>query len=478
MSRKKSSQSFARHGGPRPQDSDTIASLMTPIGRGAIHVIRVSGSSTYTVIRKMAPFLPQAVEGHKLYFGRLRSASGDLLDEVLIACFTDGRSFTGEDSVEISCHGNPVIVDLILETLRSYGVRASQRGEFSYRAFLNGKMDLVQAEGLQSLIMSESPVAVSRAWHQMAGRLSKKMETIRNDILWNLAQIEAVIDFSTEDIQPVCSEELFEYIKSLSNKVRQLVKSYSRRSGQRYSFRIALVGPPNSGKSSLFNALLDEDRAIVSATAGTTRDSISAYQQEKGLQFEFLDTAGLRQSGDTIEKIGVERTQALVEQADLVCFVADHTQETCEWTLEEDFFISNSEGIALKVPLEKFLLVFSKRDLLVDREGFIDEASVAGHWVSSKTGEGINELRQKFVDRFSAGESSGETLLIQERHYELMKNIEAALSEAMSLIKNEESPELIAVPLQECLSYANEILGIDAHEDVIDRIFQEFCLGK
>ncbi|HEY8270443.1 MAG TPA: tRNA uridine-5-carboxymethylaminomethyl(34) synthesis GTPase MnmE, partial [Pseudobdellovibrionaceae bacterium] len=311
------------NGGDR--DSQTICAVSTPHGVGGISVIRISGPNSLEVTRKIAKFLPQKIESHKIYFGTLQDfQSRENVDEVLVAYFQKGHSFTGEEVVEISCHGNPQICQNILNLLITGGARSADKGEFTYRAFMNGKVDLVQAESILALIESQSEKAQKLALRQLKGQLSQKLERIEDQLTWLMAHIEAGIDFSTEGLDLVDTEIIKEKLVEIETSLKSLVNSYKAGRILKDGVRIALVGSPNVGKSSLLNLLLEEDRAIVTAIAGTTRDVISGDTKYDGLKLTFLDTAGIRNhTSDIVEQIGIQKSREAYADADVVLFVFD-----------------------------------------------------------------------------------------------------------------------------------------------------------
>ncbi len=302
------------------RDQDTICAVSTPHGVGGISVIRVSGLDTLSIVAKICPFLPEHPESHRVYFGVLRnsqnaagSASADEIDEVLVTYFKKGKSFTGEEVIEISCHGSPVICQSILHELVLLGARPADRGEFTFRAFMNGKLDLVQAESVLSLIESQSQQAARLALRQLKGSVSKKLEDIENDMTWVLALAEAGIDFSTEGIQLVENSVVLERLDKIEKSLEELVGTFKVGRVLKDGFRIVLTGLPNVGKSSLLNLFLEDERAIVTDIPGTTRDVIHGDTSFKGVKFTFLDTAGLRESvSDLVEKIGIQKAGKLL----------------------------------------------------------------------------------------------------------------------------------------------------------------------
>lgn len=505
-------------------DDDTICALSTPPGAGGIAVVRVSGPRALQIGRKLCPFLPEQPESHKIYYGFCRAVSenkhdlhqqqlmfekqsmftkqdsvtnpdsdykqdlvvppargssvpsGDQqLDEVLVSYFKVGRSFTGEETLEISCHGGPIIVSNILKELVAAGCRTAKRGEFTYRAFMNGRLDLIQAESVLGLIESQSKQASRVALRQLQGQLSAEFSRVEDDLLWILANLEASIDFSSEGIEVISAEALESRAGALLQFIDKLLKSYGQGRILREGLQVAIVGRPNAGKSSLMNALLREDRSIVTAHAGTTRDLVEGRLFINGVPVTFVDTAGIRDTENEIEKIGIQRSQGAIEKSDLVFFVMDLASLWCE---DLEFFAKNR-------PFQAYF-IFNKLDL--DPSGAARQASEEaleamglsqfGLWISAQSREGIDSIEEMMGRLVQQADSDSSNIITQARHFELLQKIQSCLLSAISLIKSDSSPEFIAFELQESIRAIHELLGKEFDEQVIDRIFKEFCLGK
>jgi tRNA modification GTPase len=455
-------------------DEQTICALSTPAGFGGIAVLRVSGSQAFALTRKLCSFLPAEPESHKIYYGRARNLQGEPIDEVLVSCFRSGRSFTGEETTEISCHGSPILAAQILSELVSCGARTARQGEFTYRAFMNGKLDLVQAESVLALIESESKLAARLALRQLQGELSKDYSQIEDGLIFILAQLEAGIDFSTEGIEVVNFAGLMERTQGLRVRCEKLLNSYQQGQILRSGLMVALVGEPNVGKSSLLNSLLGEDRAIVTAEAGTTRDTVEGQISINGFNVTFVDTAGIRETESVIEKMGIERSKKTISQADVVFYVLEPG-------------LLSPPAAALSFSLEAGqtgCLVLNKVDLVENFGRIEEQLTKLNHnkWtqfmVSARSGVGLEEIRQ-FLGRLLSKEVMGDgSIVSQARHVELLKKIHSCLGAALDLMKESFSSEFLAFELQEAIRAIHELLGKEFDEQIIDRIFKEFCIGK
>jgi tRNA modification GTPase len=460
-------------------ETDTICALSTAPGTGGIAVIRVSGLHAVAVSRKICKFLPASPQSHQVYYGIADSVDADdAVDEVLVTYFAEGRSFTGEATIEISCHGSPMITATLLSELVSCGARLARPGEFTFRAFMHGRLDLVQAESVLSLIESQSRESARVALRQLRGQLSKEFARIEDDVVWILAQLEASIDFSAEGIEIIPSQVLLGRTEQLIGFVENLITSYQKGRVLRDGLHVAIVGPPNVGKSSLLNALLKDERAIVTATAGTTRDTIEARLSFDGIPVTLIDTAGIRDTENEIEQLGIARSRLAMEQADLVFVVADLESKIWERVSGFHQLFRSSDS--------QTYYVFNKLDLDPSGEAesssrsWADKAGVAerSFWISAVNGNGLRELEQVFIEKVRSGSSENSSVVIQARHLEGLQKIQSCLQSALALIRRDSSPEFIAFELQIAVRSIHELLGKEFDEQVIDRIFKEFCLGK
>ncbi len=469
----------------RPQDKDVVCALATPPGQGAVALVRLSGKGAFEISRKCCPFLPAKIKSHHIYFGTFKHPeSKDMLDEVLVFCFEEGRSFTGEESVEISCHGGAYLSSVILEALVSAGARMAERGEFSYRSFMRGRMDLLQAESVLELIQSRSPKAHTQAMRGLKGVLSAELGLLEKSLLKLLSHLEASIDFSDQEIEPFSLEQQRGFLEEIQQRVAKIVKGFQQGRINREGFSVILLGAPNAGKSSLFNYLIQEDRAIVTEHPGTTRDILSARLLFNQREFCLKDTAGFRKSPDVVEQRGIEKVLEELLHSDLCLFLV----EGCLSLNEQSLF-----GLE-KLDADKTIVVFSKSDQLraSERSLFLEkfvrlcgknestrsfsEKVKRPFWLSSHTGEGIEGLKKAFYKE--SEKEIGEVFLSTPRQRGSLEKIGLFLDQAKVLLDQGSSPEFVAFELQSALSELYGLLGKEYNKEVIEQIFKEFCIGK
>ncbi len=438
-------------------EKDTIAASATPPGISALALIRVSGPKAATIASLLAG---QALSPRQPTPRRLR-LQNQILDEAVLTFWPGPRSYTGEDLVEISCHGNPLVVETILQSLQQNGARIARPGEFTERAFLHGRIDLTQAEAVLDVLHAGSERALLAAQRSLAGQLKDRLMEIRSGLLDLLARIEAYIDFPDEDIQPEVGGGFRKDVSRLLQAISGLLATAPLGQRLRSGYRLVLMGPPNVGKSSLLNALLGTDRAIVSPVPGTTRDTVEESIVLAGFPVRLIDTAGVRPSTDPIEQEGIQRTRTAAEQADLVLALIDRTQpkDPCE-----------SEWQRLN---GKVLRILTKSDL---PPSFFGE----GQPVSVKTGEGLEPLRQLIARRLAGNllAPGSEEIAVNARHAEGLQKATEALATASSSLAARAGPELVASDLRLALQALESILGVGTSEDVLDRLFAQFCIGK
>lgn len=457
------------------REAQSIHALATPLGRSGVAVLRISGPGAVGIVRRIAPFLPAEPESHRVYYGHLESLlqPGRQVDEVLVTPFLGGRSFTGEESVEISCHGNPVIIDEIQKELIHAGSLPAEPGEFTYRAFMNGRLDLVQAESVLTLIESQSPFAKANALKQLGGAVSQQVASIEKRILHTLAHLEADIDFSTEGLETMSTDELVTSLREVSADLDRLVAGYNRGRVLEEGFRVVFAGPPNVGKSSLLNLVLGENRAIVTEIAGTTRDTIEAWTEVSGVRVCWTDTAGLRETQDVVENLGIDRVREQLRRADLVFWVSapdvpvGEDRRDLEWILRERpdvlVFLRNKADLG-EAP---------KPDVPGSEAVPVIQGSVR-----SAGSDLVERIRDRVAGRIAATGAGDGVVISRARHFEALTAAKAAMDEALGMARDRVGRELLAMPLKEALVRVQSLLGIRYDEQIIDQIFKEFCLGK
>ncbi|QSR88134.1 tRNA uridine-5-carboxymethylaminomethyl(34) synthesis GTPase MnmE [Methylacidiphilum caldifontis] len=439
---------------------DTIIAAATPPAFSAIAIIRMSGPESLDIInsllREKLTWEPQKLYYKKLYF------ADELLDDVVLAYWKSPRSYTGEDMVEISCHGNPFIVENILEACQKRGARLALPGEFTKRAFLNGKMDLTQAEAVIDVIQAGGRLALKSAQAMQSGRLSHELLEVRTELIEILAEIEAYIDFPEEDIEPQVGNLLITRLLSIENKLKSLIASAPLSRVLREGFTIVLAGSPNVGKSSLFNALLKENRAIVSPHPGTTRDTIEAECRISSFLVRLIDTAGQRESSDQIEEEGIRRAKEAVKKADLILYLVSAPGDPSL----DPFRLPELD------PHQKVIAIASKVDL------GLHPANKDKLALSTVTGVGLEELEEEIKKILKAFFPQDFSFGINSRQQAALLKIAEAIHKAICGIKNQLAPELISSELRSSLDIVGEIVGLVSAEDILDKIFQKFCIGK
>jgi tRNA modification GTPase len=466
--------------------TDTISAISTPPGEGGIGIVRISGPASISIAKKIFT-TPKGeslngVESHKLIHGYIKNPDTQKnIDEVLLTVMYSPRSFTGEDVVEISCHGGGLPLKKILSlTIRS-GARLAEPGEFTKRAFLNGRLNLLQAEAVIDIIKSKSDTALESAMNQLKGGLSEKITSIKNILIDLLAEIEADIDFPEEDIEFKNSLEYKKNLESVLAEIGQLVDSYKYGKIYREGVSVVIAGRPNVGKSSLMNALLNEERAIVTSMPGTTRDTIEEGLNINGLTIKIVDTAGIREAEGLVEQEGIKRTQKAIEGAGVIVFLLDGS----DGLRKEDRDLIKE----IKQKNKPIIIAINK----IDEGDKISYELNEGEFIkiSALKNIGLNELRDKIFDVITPpsspplqrGEERGVgtpegVFITRERHRELLSKSQDSLNKAINAINQNLSPEFIAADLRLALESLGEITGETYSEDVLNRIFQEFCIGK
>ena len=444
----------------------TIAAIATPPGMGAVGMIRVSGGEAFSLVSQCVAPSKDCKRWKERYatLTKIVDGEGAVIDEVLVTCFHGPRSYTGEDTVEIACHGGVLVMRRVLQRLLDVGIESAGAGEFSQRAFLNGKMDLTQAEAVMDLISAQTDLALRAAHEQLQGTLGDDSEVIREDVLGMAAHVEAYIDFPEEDIDTDTGKVLKERLEQAVGKIERLLSTAEQGRILREGVRTVIFGAPNAGKSSLLNKLLGYERAIVSDIEGTTRDTVEEVVNLKGIPVRLVDTAGMRDSDDLIEQQGVQRTRAQVETADLILEVVDGT--------EPREFRLTAEDIGER----HHLLVINKSDLVFHA----DWAEVQGTRISCTTGEGLESLVETIANELAmgAGEWGGHVVAINARHQACLKRAKQSLQQAMNTLGAGEGAEFISIELREAMEAIGEIAGRIDTEELLGEIFSSFCIGK
>lgn len=458
---------------------DTIVAIATPLGEGSIGVVRISGPEAIAVGRRV--FQPKVnqdwyiKENYKLVYGHVvEPDSREIIDEVLLSVMRGPRSFTAEDVVEISCHGGIVPLRRVLEVVLRQGARLAEPGEFSKRAFVNGRLDLAQAESIIDIIRAKTDAGAKIAMSQLGGKLSEKVHGLQNELLGLLAKIEAFIDFPEDDIPEATLEEMAHRCNGLLIVIEQLLESADTGKVYREGLRTVIVGKPNVGKSSLLNALLREQRAIVTDIPGTTRDVIEEVLNIKGVPLKIIDTAGLRETQDLVEKLGVERSRQLLNQADLVLLVLDASTGLSEDDLNVINLIKDKKVLVLinKVDIADNAI---ETDQLKQLIGYSDVLEI-----SAQKDIGLDRLEQSILDLVFQGKitAADNVLVSNSRHKHALERAKQHLLEAGRGMQQSVPPDLVSIDLKSAWEILGEITGNTVTEDLIDRIFADFCIGK
>jgi tRNA modification GTPase len=450
---------------------DTIVALATPNGVGAIGVIRLSGNKAIEIVNKhfqSKDLMKQS--SHTIHVGLLKD--GDhVLDEAVISLFKNPKSYTGEDVVEISCHGSSYILERVMNVMIQSGARLAKPGEFTLRAFLKGKLDLTQAEAVADLIASNTESSKNAALHNIRGGFSTVLKSLRDQLIQFSSLIELELDFSQEDVEFADRTKLYALIGEVQRVVSTLLESFKLGNVIKNGVSVAIVGKPNAGKSTLLNALLKENRAIVSDIAGTTRDTIEEVLNIDGILFRLIDTAGIRESKDVIEVIGVEKSLEKMKTADLVLYLFD-VYEMTQAELEAAILLvkeQNAQFVAVgnksdRLEVEQLAKKFSGDDIL---------------FIAAKDGLHIDMLKKRLVEKVLQGAVQAESAVVTNlRHYEALRQVEGALADVLKGMDNQLPGDLLALDIRRCLHYLGEITGEITNEDQLDYIFSKFCIGK
>ncbi len=462
--------------------NDTIAALATPAGAGAIAVIRLSGEDAITIASGMFTSVSgkelSKQKTHTVHLGHIVDGER-VIDEVLATIFKDPNSYTGEDVVEFSCHGSHYIQQEILQLARRKGCRMATPGEFTLRAFLNGKMDLSQAEAVADLIASDSEASHQLAIQQMRGGFSNEIKRLREELLNFASLIELELDFSEEDVEFADRAAFQKLISKITQVLKRLIDSFATGNVLKNGIPVAIVGEPNVGKSTLLNALLNEERAIVSDIAGTTRDTIEDEINIGGIGFRFIDTAGIRETVDKIEGLGIQKTFQKMEQAQVVIFLVDSVQ----------LAVGNEAIDAIKIEIEKLKNKFPQKQLIIiaNKADQLTKPQISQltshiprlHVLSAKTGEGVENLKATLLDFVNTGAlRNNETIVTNSRHYDALLKALEEIQKVQEGIDSGLSGDLLAIDIRQALYHFGEITGEITNDDLLGNIFANFCIGK
>ena len=452
---------------------DTIVALATPPGVGALGIIRLSGKKAIDVVASLFPSKDLTKQAsHTLHVGYLKT-DDKILDEVVVSIYKGPRSYTGEDIAEISCHGSPFILQQVIAACVQKGARLAKPGEFTQRAFLNGKLDLAQAEAVADLIVSNTEASHKTALNNVRGGFSHSLKSLREQLVKFSALIELELDFSQEDVEFADRTQLRELVSEALKQTEKLLHSFRLGNVIRNGVSVAIIGKPNAGKSTLLNALLNEDRAIVSDIPGTTRDTVEELLNIDGILFRLIDTAGIRaHSADVIESVGIERSLQKMREANLVLYLFD-VNDTTTNELQKSVADLTAQRI-------NFLLVGNKADLVNEAEARHRFSKVANViFISAKSGLHTDVLRERMVDTVLQDKVQGEDAIVTNaRHYHSLQEVHKSLTDVTNGLEGNIPGDLLALDIRRCLHYLGTITGEVTNEDLLDYVFSKFCIGK
>jgi len=449
----------------------TIVALSTPSGSGALGVIRLSGPDAISIANSIFKGKDLTVQSsHTLHFGLIMDQD-TVLDEVVVGLFLAPKSYTKENVVEISCHGSSYIIQRIINLLIEKGARTAKPGEFTLQAFVNGAFDLSKAEAVADLIASNSKASHDIAMQQMRGGFANELQGLREQLIHFASMIELELDFAEEDVEFANREQLKNLVLQINKVISRLITSFELGNVIKNGIPIVIAGKPNVGKSTLLNALLNEERAIVSDIAGTTRDTIEDEINIEGVIFRFIDTAGIRETADLIEAKGVERTLAKMKQAKLIIYMADALQ---------DFDDIASQITGLEKQDIPYLLLINKADLLsAEQKERLQALPVPVHFISAQSHLGVEELKDSLLETVNVKNlNTNETILTNIRHVEALRNTETALNRVLENVDNPITSDFLAMDIKQALHYLGEIVGEVTTDDLLENIFSKFCIGK
>jgi tRNA modification GTPase len=456
-------------------EADTIVALATPPGRSGIGIVRLSGPQSLAILRQLVrsqPFDPQPnmLTLHSLF----DTENGDVLDQAMVCYFKAPHSFTGEDVVEIHCHGSPILLRAIVDAALKLNARLADPGEFSLRAVSHGRMNLSEAEAVRDLIEAHTDAGLKQATRQLKGEVSNILQPLKDDLLKVIVRLESSLEFVEDDLPSVEADEIIESLRAVHRECDRLAETFSRGRLLRDGIRVTLLGRPNAGKSSLFNRLLGHGRSIVTDIPGTTRDTITESIGIEGIPLVLTDTAGVRTATNQIESIGVDRTKREAADSDLVILVIDGSEKV----LDED------HAAMSEVAGSRYVIALNKSDIPAFSTTRCESLSINGNSpavvaVSAKTGDGIDELRTAIIQPFTNGSATGDGLLIMNaRHHDLLMRARDAVKQSENSLDARASEEIVLVGLHNALRYLGEITGETTSDEILGQIFSTFCIGK
>ncbi|MCB0736827.1 MAG: tRNA uridine-5-carboxymethylaminomethyl(34) synthesis GTPase MnmE [Bacteroidetes bacterium] len=449
---------------------DTIAAIATPIGVSATGTIRVSGDKALELVSQVFKGKDLAKQdGYTMHFGRIMADNGDVIDEVVAGVFKAPKSYTGENVVELSCHGSPYVLQRVLERLLEVGIRQAGPGEFTKRAFLNGKLDLSMAEAVGDLIVSESKAAHHSAIYQLKGGISEKIRALREELVSFTSLLELELDFAEEDVEFANRDKFLNLLSGIEAEVEKLINSFGTGKMIKEGVTVAIVGRPNAGKSTLLNALLDEERAIVSDIEGTTRDYIEDTASIKGFLFRFIDTAGLRETGDEIETIGIARALEKAKGAHLIIYLFDANKLSIE----------DVKADLAQFPDALVLAIGNKTDLLFEKPKNLEIDQIPVHYLSSKNDNDVEELKDFLLSQLGLEtENKDFSHITNARHYQALQSIKSSIQSVLNGFKLGLSSEFVVQDIRLALDAMGEITGEVTNDEILGTIFSKFCIGN
>lgn len=454
---------------------DTICAIATPPGFGGISVVRVSGMNAIALTRKFCSFLPENLESHRVYYGLFKNQKYDV-DEVLVTFFKKGKSFTGDDTCEISCHGSPSVTKEILKEIIGAGARLAERGEFTYRAFMCGRIDLIQAESILGLIQSESEKAYQMSLRQLKGELSQQIGKLESRVTFILANLEASIDFINEGLDVLDLNKVKAELQAIREEVTSLAATYNEAKYLNEGVKVSLVGEPNVGKSSLFNRLVGHNKALVSDLPGTTRDVVEGSRVVNGVKVTFFDTAGVHETNDCIEKLGIEKTYGEISESDFIFYVVDKSSDPKinlellkSITNKTIIFLANKSDLSKDEAFDGNL-----KNQIFELTGRKEIEILS---VSAATADGLENVVAWIAQKLERTFLENSNVIVKARHHELLKKIESSLDETLVNLESN-SPDIVSFSLKEAFQGFQELLGRKVDDQIMDRVFKEFCIGK